>query len=25
MAAQQAGEGPDMLNEIKSHAQPAEQ
>jgi len=25
MAAQQAGEGPDMLNKIKSHAQPAEQ
>jgi len=25
MAAQQAGEGPDMLKKIKSHAQPAEQ
>jgi hypothetical protein len=25
MAAQQAGEGPDMLNKIKSHAQPTEQ
>jgi len=25
MAAQQAGEGPDMLNKIKSHAKPAEQ